>query len=65
MRLVTAEREIRCMRELIAGILERQDTIEQENYALKCQLGELEGIVRENKEMKKEVKLLGKKMRSS
>ena len=59
-RLVTAEREIRCMRELIAGILERQDEIEQENNALKCQLGELEGIVRENKEMKKELEQIRK-----
>ena len=50
-RIVTVE-ELRCMKELIAGMLEKQDQLILENENLKKKCGDLECTVKINKDMK-------------
>lgn len=51
-RMVTVEKEIRCLRELVAGILEKQDQLIEENEKLKRKCGDLERTVQLNEEVK-------------
>ena len=51
-RIITVEKEVRCMRELIASILEKQDQLLEENKELKCKCDRFESVLVANREMK-------------
>ena len=57
-RVISVEREMRNMRELIAGILLKQDELVEENKDLRNKFMECERDLQMNKEMKREMEVL-------
>ncbi len=59
-RIISVEKEIRCMRELISGILEKQDKLIMENKELKKKYSKCESALKINNEMKEAMEELKK-----
>ena len=51
-RIVNVEKEVRCMKELLASILDKQEKLFEENQELKCKCEVIESVLTANREMK-------------
>ena len=54
-RIVNVEQEVRCMREMIVGILDKQEKLFEENQELKRKCGDIESVLTANREMKEQL----------